>query len=143
MRTWTVDEMLNEWPCRAYNRARITELWAGRERLSLAEICDLPIPPKDIIWVGCIDPPSGWIDATVTRAVTNHALHCGIPSVEIWARHWLDGSNRTAEAAREAAAAAAATAAWEVTAAAAAAAAVAEVANQLSDLRFALKKVGE
>jgi hypothetical protein len=50
MKTWTVDEMLAHKPCLPYDQARLEELWAGRERLSVLDILDLDIPPKDRVW---------------------------------------------------------------------------------------------
>jgi hypothetical protein len=38
----------------------------------------------------------------VTRAVETHALHCGVPKVEQWARRWISGEDRSAAAALEA-----------------------------------------
>jgi len=45
---------------------------------------------------------AAWLERVVTRAVTTHALHCGVPAVEQWAMRWLSGENRTARAAEEA-----------------------------------------
>ena len=110
MKSWTIDEMLAERPCEEYTQERITELWAGRERLTLLEVLDLPILAKDIVWVICLrnaltpEQQAEWLERIVTRAIRNHALNCGIPTVEAWAQNWLDGTDRrsTAEAARAA-----------------------------------------
>jgi hypothetical protein len=126
MRYWTIDEMQAERPCEEYTRERITELWAGRERLTLMEVLDLPIPAKDIVWVICRnnaltpDQLAEWMERIVTRAIRLHVLNCGIPAVEEWARNWLDGTDRSSESAK---AARAATEAWEAAKAARAAAA--------------------
>jgi len=40
----TIDMMMNKHPCSDYSRERVTELWAGRDALTLTEICDLDIP---------------------------------------------------------------------------------------------------
>ena len=39
------------------------------------------------------------VEKIVSRAVTNHALHCGVMEVEGWAAEWLDKSDRSREAA--------------------------------------------
>lgn len=72
------------------------------------------------------------IERIVARAVETHALHCGIDTVEAWARAWLSGEDRSEAAARAAAGAAwaAARAAWV-----AAWAAAAERALQADDIR--------
>ena len=130
MKTWTVEEMVAERPCPEYTRERMAELWAGREALSLLDILDLPISTEHRVWVTCRPDAitaaqrAAWLDLMVTRAVTAHALHCGIPAVEMWARGWFDGSDRTeasACAATWAAAEAAETGAARAAAAAAAA----------------------
>jgi len=154
MRTWTIDEMLAERPCPQYDRARITELWAGRETLSVLDTLDLDIPPADKVWVACrpgaisAQIRTAWSLQTATRAVTDHARACGVPAVEAWARAWLSGADRTAAAAREAAREAAEAGAWAARAAEAgawaalAAAAEAEERErerQVADLRALLE----
>jgi len=137
MKTWTIDEMLAERPCPDYDRERITELWAERERLSLAEILDLDITVVDRLWVsylsGAITPEQERrrTDRIVTRAVTMHALHCGIVAVESWAARWLSGADRSASAAQSAAQSEWAQSAW---------AAAAEREQQLADLRAVLRE---
>ena len=70
------------------------------------------------------------LEKIVTRAVTKHALYCGVASVEAWARDWLSGKDRTA---------AWAAAAWAAGAAdAAEAAREAEVKHQIADVRAVL-----
>jgi len=46
------------------------------------------------------------LEKIVLRAVTNHALHCGVPTVEVWATKWISGEDRTAASAASAASAA-------------------------------------
>jgi len=43
MTSYTVEEMMQFDPC--YSREQVADLWAGRERLSLLDLLDLPIPP--------------------------------------------------------------------------------------------------
>ena len=127
MKTWTVEEMVAERPCPEYTRERMAELWAGREALTLAEILDVPIAAQDRVWVACLPAAlpaavqDAWLERIVSRAVTTHALRCGIPAVEVWAQSWLDGTDRTGAAARAAAREAAWAAAWAARAARAAA----------------------
>ena len=136
MKSWTVAEMKAEGPCKDYTLDRLTELWAGRDKLTLLEICDLDIPDADKMW--CAFRPTALtsaqrgelLDRIVTRAVTNHALHCGAPGVEAWAQKWLNGEDRTARAAYAAAYAAYATDA----------ARAAERALQVADLRAVLEE---
>ena len=112
MKTWAIDEMLEENPCAAYGRARIADLWAGRESLSVADILALDIRASHRVWVACRpgalthEMRRRWLDGIATRAVTTHARHCGVPAVEQWAVQWLDGTDRTVGAALEAARAA-------------------------------------
>ena len=107
MPSWTVDEMLAEKPCDKYDRERIVKLCAGKPSLTLLEILDHPdIPDEDKVWVACRDKnPTRHvaIEVIVTRCVTNHALHCGIPAVEAWAQKWLSGEDRSSRAAWNAA----------------------------------------
>jgi hypothetical protein len=95
--------MLAEKPCDKYDRERIVKLCAGKPSLTLLEILDHPdIPDEDKVWVACRDKnPTRHvaIEVIVTRCVTNHALHCGIPAVEAWAQKWLSGEDRSSRAA--------------------------------------------
>lgn len=95
--------MLAEKPCDKYDRERIAKLCAGKPSLTLLEILDHPdIPDEDKVWVACRDKnPTRHvaIEVIVTRCVTNHALHCGIPAVEAWAQKWLSGEDRSSRAA--------------------------------------------
>lgn len=52
----TVLDVLRMRPCEEYLRARIEELWAGRESLSPLEILDLAIPIEDRLW--CVLHPN-------------------------------------------------------------------------------------
>ena len=150
---WTVKEMMAENPCKRYTVAIVEKLWAGRESLSLAEVLALDIPTADRMWAtwrpGALTKKqeTALQKKIITRAITNHALHCKIESVEKWARKWLSGEDRSAaaeaaeaaaEEAEEAAwAAAAAWAAWAAEAAWAAwaaEAAAAEAAAEAADL---------
>ena len=46
----TIDQIMELHPCDSYTSERVTELWNGREALTLVEICDLPISVGDRIW---------------------------------------------------------------------------------------------
>ena len=132
MTTWTIDQMLAEHPCAEYDRARITDLWAGRDAIATRDILVLDIPAVDRIWAALHDPIIGprVVERIVTRAVTTHALTCGVPAVETWARRWLSGDDRTQAAAW---AACAACAAWAAGAAWAARAAWAAGAAEAAE----------
>ena len=45
----TVDQIEALRPCERYPRERIEELWAGREAISMEEMCKLEIPHMDIV----------------------------------------------------------------------------------------------
>ena len=106
MKTLTIDDVLAYEPC--YTRERVEELFAGRTEMTIREICAVDAPAWDRIWLltqdGVLDADmrDKWITMIVTRAITNHALHCGIPSVEKWAADWLSGADRSSESARAA-----------------------------------------
>jgi hypothetical protein len=92
--------------------------------------------------------PIPWdvVDGIVDRAVREHALRCGIPEIERWARRWLSGDDRSDAAAAwaawaaahaaEAAASGAYAAAWAD--AAADAARAAESRRQADEIRAAV-----
>ena len=126
----TADQIISWRPCPRYPDDRVRQLGPAIG-LTPLEIAALPIPRVDRLWVLLRPEVLGKrglrvaIDRIATRAVTNHALHCGVPGVEQWAQRWLDGTDRTeaaAMAAAEAAARAAEAAAWAAAWAAAAAA---------------------
>jgi hypothetical protein len=102
MKSWTVAQMLAEKPCGRYDKARIARLWGKRKSRTLVEILrDRRIPPADRMWPvwrkGALTKAQAKtvLDRIVTRAVTNHALRCGVPAVEAWAHGWLDGTDRS------------------------------------------------
>ena len=111
MKTLTVDDVMAYEPC--YTRERVAELFAGRTEMTIREICAVDVPATDRVWLltqdGVLDADmrDRWITMIVTRAITNHALHCGIPGVERWAENWLSGADRSSDAAYGAARAAA------------------------------------
>jgi hypothetical protein len=135
MTTWTIDQILACRPCPEYDRARVTALWAGRETITTRDILALDISAADRIWAALQDDSIAGrvVERIVTRAVTTHALTCGVPAVEAWAARWLDGTDRSGEAAE-----AAWVAAWVARAAwAAEAARAAEVAEAAEAARTA------
>ena len=152
MKIWTVKQMLAEKPCEQYTEESLAKLWAGREKVTLLDIIAMDIPDTDKLWGSWRGLTKGQtdlvLDKVVTRAITNHALHCGVPSVEIWADNWLSGKDKSAWAAWEAAGAAeaAAGAAWEAAwaaarAAGAAAGAAAEAAAEAAELKLQIADV--
>ena len=106
MKTLTIDDVMAYEPC--YRRERVEELFAGRTEMTIREICVVDVSAKDRVWLlthdGVLDADmrDKWITMIVTRAITNHALHCGIPEVEHWAREWLSGADRSSESAHAA-----------------------------------------
>jgi len=139
--TFTIDQILRWKPCEYYHRKRIEGLFSGRESITAEELAELDIPIEDKIWVFLHTKHAPEItERIVTRAVTNHALTCGLPEVETWAKRWLDGTDRSeaaAAAAEDRAAdraaedrAAAAAAVWAAWAARAAVARVARAAAE-------------
>ena len=99
------------------------------------------VPNADIVWAACrvLDPAirASWLERIATRAVETHALHCGVPAVETWARAWLSGEDRSADAA-DAAWAAARGAAARVAARVAAMAAAASVSAAAASVSAAM-----
>ncbi len=151
MKTWTVEQILAEDPCPRYTKELLVELWAGREKVSLLDILNMPIPDADKLWGawrGLTEVQTKRVlEKIVTRAVTNHALNCGIREVEMWTAEWLSGlgdEKSAARAAAEAAAGSAARAAWAAAAGSAArAAAWAEERKlQVEDVRSVLAEGG-
>ena len=142
MKTWTIAELLAERPCALYDEARITTLFAGRERLSLLDILRSEIPAADRLWVatrpGALAPRvrEAWVAEISDRVVRWNARHCGIPSVESWAMEWLDGSDRTEAVAR---AVAASSASASASSEAAASAAWVEAAEEAAEAAAAVE----
>ena len=142
----TVQDVLAHHPCEAYRDGdsptdRLISL-VGAGLPATAETVEYlrshGVPNADIVWAACrvLDPAirASWLERIVTRAVETHALHCGVPAVETWARAWLSGEDRSAEAAAAAMAAVEA-ARWCAAAAvdAAMAAAAAEAAAEAAE----------
>jgi hypothetical protein len=133
MKTWTVKQMLAEKPCEQYTEEVLTKLWAGCEKVSWLDIEKMDILDADKMWgawKGLTKKQTDLVlEKVVTRAITNHALHCGVPAVEKWAGNWLSGEDRSARAAKAAASAAWAAKAEEAEATAWAAASAAWAAK--------------
>jgi len=107
MKTLTIDDVMAYEPC--YTRERVEKLFAGRTEITIREICAVDVPARDRVWLftqdGVLDADmrDKWITMIVTRAITNHVLHCDIPEVERWAEKWLSGADRSSDAAHAAA----------------------------------------
>ena len=155
--TYTPEQILALKPCSDdYPPARVHALFGDRKSASLTEIlADTRIPSKDRVWIVCRPrvltraQQNTWLERIVVRAITAHALHCGVLQVESWAQAWLDGSDRTWQSAAEAAraaeaawAAGAAGAAWAAWAARAAAEAAAEAAEREQQCADAIAVIG-
>jgi hypothetical protein len=115
MTRWTVADVMAQSPC--YDKARVRELWAGREALSVHEVLDLDIPIEDRLWAAwrmVEGTPEGEVArvSMLTRIITVHALPH--PVTRAWAEAWLSGADqsRAASAAASDAARAASDAAW-------------------------------
>jgi hypothetical protein len=107
MKTLTPQQIVDLNPCEGYNLEQVTELFDNKKSVTYLEILNTDkIPLENIIWVFCQpgilnkDVSDQWTEIIITRAVKNHALHCGIEKVEQWATNWLSGVDRTAKAAR-------------------------------------------
>jgi hypothetical protein len=48
---YTIQAILEEHPCEDYTEGLVTELWDGREALSVHEIRELNIPIDDRVWI--------------------------------------------------------------------------------------------
>jgi hypothetical protein len=106
MKTLTPKQIVDLNPCRGYDLEQVTELFDNKESVTYLEILNTnKIPLEDIIWLFCqptvLDDniKNQWTEIIATRAVTNHALHCGVDTVERWAKNWLSGDDRTIKAA--------------------------------------------
>jgi hypothetical protein len=106
MKSLTPQQIVDLNPCKGYDLKQVTELFDNRKSVTYLEILDTDkIPLVDIIWVFCqltvLDDNirDQWTEVIVTRAVTNYALHCGVDTVEKWAKNWLSGDDRTIKAA--------------------------------------------
>lgn len=79
----------------------------------------MDIPDSDKLW--CVwkeltkEQTDAALERIVTRAVTNHAIGCGIPDVEAWAARWLSGADREAATAEAAAQSATRISVWSAT----------------------------
>ena len=89
-----------------YSDDRLHKLLRGRKGWTPADVSRMrSVPSEDRIWVLLRPEVLGRdgllrvVDAIADRAVRRHALHCGVGSVEAWARRWLSGEDRTEAAA--------------------------------------------
>ena len=114
MNKLTPQQIMDLKPCPDYTLERVKELFADAESLTHLEILDMDVPHEDLAWLFCQPNVLGkserdrWFEMIITRAITNHALKCGIAKVEKWAVGWLDNTDRTYTSARKAYVAAAA-----------------------------------
>jgi len=100
MTRWTVADVMAQSPC--YDKARVRELWAGREALSVVDVLDLDIPVADRLWAAwrmVEGTPEGERArvAMLTRVITAYALPH--PSTRSWAEAWLSGADQSSAAA--------------------------------------------
>ena len=94
-------------PCSRYTRTRVKRLFKGKQYLTLPQIAKLRIPHADRLWVllrkDVTDKSvlKSYSIKILTRAITDHVLHCGIAQAEQWAQNWLRGKGRTAKSAQK------------------------------------------
>jgi hypothetical protein len=137
---YTSEMILAHNPCKEYTLERLQSLMG--DGLTVHQIAEHPdVPIEDRIWILCRILDSAirqqWIARIADRAVRNHALKCGVSVVESWAEKWLNGTNRSVEAAARAR-----VAAWAAWAARAEVATwAAECEQQIKDLLEILEAV--
>jgi len=51
MKTFTVQDIMNEGPCLDYTEEVVRDLWSGKEALTFKEVCSLDINAEDRIWI--------------------------------------------------------------------------------------------
>jgi len=100
----TLEEIIAWRPCDAYtdnDNALLLRLANGETEWPLIDILRRnDIPFTDRVWLATRDDVltdtqcAAWLEAVVTRAVTNHALGTVI---DAWARGWLSGRDRSAD----------------------------------------------
>lgn len=100
---WTLADARRHEAC--YDDAQLAALWAGREVLTPEDIAALDIAAVDRVWAlsRMLEGTAAGRLATeriVRRAVDRYALPH--PATAAWARGWLDGTDRTLDAARAA-----------------------------------------
>lgn len=117
MRTFTVDDVMALRPCNS--REWHEERWAGKESLTALEILDMAdagtIAHGDATWLftrrasdgscACLTAKQdeAWKEVVIARAITRALEVYKAPEYTAWANAYLDGSDRTPEAAAEAA----------------------------------------
>ncbi len=146
MPTFTLDGVLEAKPCLTSSEVR--ELWGDRESAAALDVIDAEhVKEADRVWLLCkvkkalpAEIRTRWINRTVTRAVTTHALPH--PVTREWAERWLSGEDRSRESVRAAADAADAAAAWAAESAWAAAADAAWAAAAAAESAWAAASAG-
>ena len=107
----TIDD-LKKWDC-CYSDKQLDKIYGNRKCFTPLQCArKRSIPVEDRIWV-LLRPEilgekglNDVLDQIIDPIVKKYCLNCGVEPVENWARDWLDRTNRTQEAAREAEAAA-------------------------------------
>jgi hypothetical protein len=95
MKTWTVEEMVYEKPCKDYPVDVIKRLWGDKKSLSLLEILHLNIPDIDKVWVigrrNALEVKECrvWLELMICRGINNCVLRCGCDYLESFGRGWL------------------------------------------------------
>jgi hypothetical protein len=98
--TVTVDEVMALQPC--YTREKLEAMAAGRASMTLVEVCDLPVPAEDLLWL--LLRPEFLPEPAIHALACNFAEHSLMrerdrgrePDARSWAaietkRRWLRG----------------------------------------------------
>jgi hypothetical protein len=112
MRCATLKLIMSFSPC--YSEAQVIAAMDGRKRLTIDRYAALDIPAQDRIWGMFRVRPEfvpATLDLAIERAIRRALGKSGSPEWEEWAQRWLDGVDRSADAAAAARAARAAYAA--------------------------------
>lgn len=100
MRRATLKLIMSFRPC--YSEDKVLAAMGGRKSLSVGQCATLDIPAKDRLWgMFRVWPEfvSATLDIAVERAIRRVLGKSGSPKWEDWANAWIDGTDRSADAA--------------------------------------------
>ena len=102
----TIKRLLGWSPCDGCDtKSKLLQVSGGKASMTPQEVAELNIPAEDKVWVLLRPEVLGnrnykkVMFTIADRAVTLCCLDCGIDKVETWAKNWLNGSNRSSDAA--------------------------------------------
>lgn len=89
----TIEMVMDENPCRFYNKPRVSELWNGREYLKPSEVAALDIPVSDRAWL--LGRMLSHCDPTrfVARRIVKDVI--GDRKIPADCRAWLDTGDKS------------------------------------------------